>query len=130
MAVSKSPVQQLALKAALAYYGFSSNTKAFPKGTKMNLVTPAACRHPDFTVVAEKVKSLWQENIGSLSRAARLSRDDLRAITKELGKTIPDDKLDDILVGIAATDPTKLLVVEVQHGEDSKLLLVNTAVHA
>ncbi len=126
----KNAAQQAALKAAIAYYGFSTATNAFPKGTKVSLVTPTPCKRADFEAVAEKVRLAWPENVGAFSRTARLSRDDVRALAKEAGKELSGDAIDDIMVGIAAADPSRVLVVEIQHGEDTKMLLVNVAIHA
>lgn len=130
--------EKIAIKAAVAYFGLSSATDDFPKGTKVVVHTtydiPVELSG-FFAELREKIESVWRENIGSLSRTPRLSATDFAHYVNELrsqrgAKPLEVDSslIEMWMKMMVAADP-KVVLVEVETQEGRKLLLVNTGMN-
>lgn len=126
MAKSKNDI---AKSAAIAYYGFSSRTDGFPKGTEINVyegdnrndVDPSTKR------LNEALVSIWNDNVGTLSRTARLSETDIAFHAQSIGLALAKGKVEKWMKGIADLN-NHILLVEIVNRDRKKLLLVNTEV--
>ncbi|MEW6070731.1 MAG: hypothetical protein AB1485_08955, partial [Candidatus Thermoplasmatota archaeon] len=71
--------KEIAKKAAIAYFGLSSSTKSFPEGVQINIYESCGTnpnRVGFLAELADYIEKIWEENIGTLSRTARLSQHD------------------------------------------------------
>ena len=121
--------RDIAIEAAVAYYGLSSATKSFPKGVQVEVLeggTRGEMRGNAAKVGIEVDKS-WNESVGSLSRTSRISSEDLKYIAKKIGITPNDKTVEEWMVEITNTHP-QVCLVTVNQGKNRKLLLVNTDV--
>ena len=75
------------------------------------------------------VKEVWRDNIGSLSRTARLGERDIQAIAEEMALKVSTDRIHDIMLGIAEAHK-QVLAIEVEHQGSVRMLLVNTGMSA
>lgn len=127
-----SQERRIALKAAAAYYGFSSADTSLPKAVDASVNT--VLNGPEETAflkdLAEAVKRAWPENVGGISRTARLGEEDLvhyanQVLAKQGKKPVsPGDAKVRAWMEYLVGDGVCL--VELTHGKKAKLLLVNT----
>ncbi len=129
--------KDIAEKAAVAYFGFSSGMEKFPKGTKTSIYESFGST-PKTTgflgELAKKIESVWHENIGNYSRTARLSAHDflyyVNQLREERGASLLT--LKSALIETWMKNITDLydnvVLVEIVNSNKRKLLLVNTKV--
>lgn len=111
------------------FYGLSSATKSFPKGVKVEVFKGSGSGdlRGKAAKVAAEVDKVWNENVGSLSRTARLASDDVKFLAKRLGVKADDKTIEEWMKAIAESNSNVYLVM-VTHNKKVKLLLVNTDV--
>lgn len=129
--------KEIAKKAAVAYYGFSSATDSFPKDTKINIYENfgTAPKSEGFIgELAKKIEEAWQENIGTMSRTARISQYDFLYYVNQLREergaaslTLRSSLIEQWMKNLVDLYPDVLLV-EVVNNDRRKLLLVNTKI--
>jgi hypothetical protein len=127
--VGRRSRKDIAIRAAIAYYGFSSAAKTFPKGVKVDVLAGKGTGElrGNAAKVATEIEKVWNENIGTSSRTARISNQDMKFYAKRLGLKVTDKNIEEWMKGIAESTPNVYLVY-VTHGKLKKLLLVNTDV--
>jgi len=127
--VGRRSRKDIARRAAIAYYGFSSVTKTFPKGVKVDVFRGSSSGElrGNAAKVATEIEKVWNENIGTFSRTARISNQDMKFYARRLGLTVTDKNVEEWMKGIADSTPNVYLVY-ITHGKLKKLLLVNTDV--
>lgn len=127
----------IAKKTAIAYFGLSSSTKNFPEGVQVNIYESfgTAPRAEGFLKeLSKKIEEAWQENIGTLSRTARLSQHDFLYYVNKLREERGAAKLTlrSSLIERWMKDLVdlydELVLVEVISNSKRKLLLVNTKI--
>jgi hypothetical protein len=126
----------IAKRAAAAYYGLSSDNKRIPKGWEIEYLRQHSLipKESEFLLRLESlIKGKWSDNIGNVSRTARMSDLDFLVYANELLEEagLPlvkpgDDRAIQWMAYVAAKDET-LVLVRVSRGDEVKLLLVNTA---
>ncbi|MDI6856506.1 MAG: hypothetical protein QMD21_06995 [Candidatus Thermoplasmatota archaeon] len=127
--------KEIAKKAAIAYFGLSSSTKSFPEGVQLNIYESCgtnAKREGFLAELANYIEKIWEENIGSLSRTARLSEADflyyVNKLRTERGassltlRSLLIERWMKNLVDLYE----ELVLAEVVKNSERKLLLVNT----
>ncbi|MEW6069755.1 MAG: hypothetical protein AB1485_03985 [Candidatus Thermoplasmatota archaeon] len=133
---------EIARKAASAYFGFSKRLDNFPDSMKIDFYdgtkNKSEQQHDNFLVaVNEMLESVWNDEIGSLSKIARLSLYDFAFYVNGLRKNrgmkplsidTPGEK--EILVKwmrciVDLND--SVVLVELTYNDKQKYLLVNTA---
>jgi hypothetical protein len=128
-AMGRKSRKDIAIEAAIAYYGFSSAAKSFPKGVQVEVLeggSPGEMRG-NAAKVGQEVDKHWNESVGGLSRTSRISGEDMKYIAKKIGLT-PNDKLvEEWMVEITNTHP-QVCLVKLTYNKARKLLLVNTDV--
>jgi hypothetical protein len=127
--VARRSRKDIAVRAAIAYYGFSSATKSFPKGVKVDVLEGKGKEElrGNAAKVATEVDKIWNENVGTLSRTARISNIDIKFYAKKLGLKATDKKVEEWMKAIADAIANVYLVT-INHGKTKKMLLVNTNV--
>lgn len=134
---------EIAKHAALAYFGFSKGTDKFPKGARIYFYDGSSsnsepCKDDFSAALNETIKSIWQDEIGSLSKTARLSLHDFAFYVNELRKNygmnplsikVPSERelLTKLMKSIADLN-NSVILVGLTHGKVQKFLLVNTAI--
>lgn len=127
-----SQERRTALKAAAAYYGFSSAETSLPKtvDASVNTVLAGPDETPYLKAVAKAIRRAWPENVGNVSRTARLGEEDL---VFYLNQVRADQGMDPVAAGDKAVREAMehlvgdgVCLVELTQGKTSKLLLVNT----
>lgn len=124
-----SKERRTALKAAAAYYGFSTNEASLPDTAETSVSTVPPADPPDVPEdVAEAVREAWSENVGAISRTARLGHTDVgHYVQKARGrKTRPG--LDELRPWMEGMVGDGVCLVEIARNGDEKLLLVNTRI--
>ena len=127
----------IAKRAAAAYFGLSSDPKRIPKGWQIEYVRQHSAIAKETALLVELydlVSSKWSDNIGSVSRTARMSDLDFLVYANELleSKDLPPVQPGDERVlgwmAYMASRNDGLVLVRLTHGKDQKLILVNTAI--
>lgn len=135
--------KKIALKTAIRYYGFSKRTDRFPPNIKVNYYWgDDAKTNPSndkfLSNLIALINSKWQDNIGSLSKTARMSLHDFAWYVNEMRKDkgmntlnikLPNEKetLVEWMRNIANMNDSVILV-ELKYNGKEKYLLVNTAI--
>ncbi len=127
----------IAKRAAAAYYGLSSDDKRIPKGwdieyLRQHSLIPA---ESEFLIRLDThITGKWSDNIGNVSRTARMSDLDFLVYANELldEANLPivkpgDERIIQWMAYVASKDDA-LVLVRVSRGKEEKLLLVNTAI--
>ena len=127
----------IAKRAAAAYFGLSQDAKRIPKSWEIEYVRQTSLV-PKETPFLERLSTLvntkWSENIGSVSRTARMSDLDLLVYANELLESahLPTAKQGDPQVlswmAYVAAGSEDYVLVRLTQGKLEKLLLVNTAI--
>ena len=127
----------IAKRAAAAYFGLSQDKKRIPKGWEVEYVRQHSII-PKETPFLEKldalVNSKWSDNIGSVSRTARMSDLDLIVYANELLESAhlpiaqPGDPQVLGWMAYVASRSEDLMLLRLSQGKVVKLLLVNTAI--
>ena len=125
----------IAKKATAAYYGLSSDPKRIPHGWNIEYLRQHSLipKENEFLIRLDTlVNSKWSDNIGSVSRTARMSDLDFLVIANELLEeaNLPlvkpgDERIIQWMAYVASKDEA-LILVRVSKGNEQKLLLVNT----
>lgn len=122
-----SKQRRTALKAAAAYYGFSTNERSLPDAVEASVSTVpdgGTSEVPDD--VRETIVEAWSENVGAVSRTARLAHTDVAHYVKEArGRSTPPD-LDEVRPWMEGMIGDGVCLVEIERSGETKLLLVNT----
>lgn len=129
MDVGRKSRKDVAIQAAIAYYGLSSATRSFPKGVDVNVYDGKGGGELRGNVakVAAEIDKVWNENIGGLSRTARLSLEDVAFYARRLGLKANEKSVEEWMKAIAESHPNVIMVM-VKHNNIRKVLLVNTDV--
>jgi hypothetical protein len=127
----------IAKRAAAAYYGLSSDDKRIPKAWDIEYLRQhslIAKETPFLVRLNDLVVSKWSDNIGSVSRTARMSDLDFLVYANDLLEkgNLPivkpgDERVIQWMAYVAAQDDA-LLLLRLSHGKTEKLLLVNTSI--
>jgi hypothetical protein len=127
----------IAKRAAAAYYGLSSDNKRIPKGWDIEYLRQHSLipKESEFLVRLDRlINAKWSDNIGNVSRTARMSDLDFLVYANELleeaGLPIVrpgDERVIQWMAYVASKDDA-LVLVRVSRGKDVKLLLVNTSI--
>jgi len=132
----------VARKAAQAYYGFSENPNAFPRGTRVEVHRKGDVKVKEsmfLSALAQEVERRWNECVGMQSRTARMSNFDMahlanrlmerRGLKKRVAPGSPE-----VLMWMAyiADNDARVVLVRVERDaagdKASRALLVNTEV--
>lgn len=127
-----SKQRRTALKAAAAYYGFSSNDRSLPDAAEASVNT--VLDGPDPTefleALADRIKQAWPENVGAISRTARLGHTDFAYYANEVRRSRGDGELDpagdEIARAMEHFVGDGVCLVEIERRGETKRLLVNT----
>lgn len=121
--------RRTALKAAAAYYGFSTNDRSLPDAVEASVSTVPESDPPEVPDdVRETIETAWSENVGAISRTARLSHTDLgHYVQKARGRSTRPD-LDEVRPWMEGLVGGGICLVEIERSGETKLLLVNTAI--
>lgn len=129
--------KEIAKKAAVAYYGFSSATDSFPKDAVINIYENFGTEPKQEGFIGElakKIEEAWQENIGTVSRTARISQYDFLYYVNQLREergaaslTLKSSLIEQWMKNLVDLYPDVLLV-EIVNNDKRKLLLVNTKI--
>lgn len=134
---------EIAKRAALAYFGFSKGLDKFPKGARIYFYDGSSNNSEPgkdaFSAALNKtIKSVWQDEIGSLSKTARLSLHDFAFYVNELRKNYGMNQLSikvpaerELLIKLMkkiAESNDSVILVGLTYGKEQKFLLVNTAI--
>ncbi len=127
----------IAKRAAAAYFGLSQDEKRIPKSWEIEYVRQTSLV-PNETPFLERLRAMvntkWSDNIGSVSRTARMSDLDLLVYANELLESahLPTAKPGDPQVlgwmAYVAAGSDDYVLVRLTQGKVEKLLLVNTAI--
>ena len=127
----------IAKRAAAAYFGLSSNSKRIPKGWDIEYLRQHSLvpKETEFLVRLNSfVNAKWSDNIGNVSRTARMSDLDFLVYANELLEeaSLPivkpgDERIVQWMAYVASKDDA-LVLVRVSRGKEEKLILVNTAI--
>jgi hypothetical protein len=127
----------IAKRAAAAYFGLSQDKKRIPKGWDIEYVRQHSVipKENEFLVRLNGViSSKWSDNIGSVSRTARMSDLDFLVYANELLEDahLPivapgDERVLGWMAYVASKDEA-LVLVRLTQKKDIKLLLVNTSI--
>ncbi|MEM2900043.1 MAG: hypothetical protein QXT63_04565 [Thermoplasmata archaeon] len=127
----------IARKAAISYFGLSQSKDGFPRGTKIEIFEnfQGESANDDFINELDSfLKKKWFDNIGSLSKVARISAHDLCAYANALrqNKNLPtlspsSPEIELIMKKLISLNPS-LTLVKITHTKDTKYLLVNSEV--
>ena len=127
----------IAKKATAAYYGLSSDPKRVPKGWEIEYLRQHSLipKENEFLVRLDTlVNAKWSDNIGNVSRTARMSDLDFIVYANELMEKggLPlvkpgDERIIQWMAYVASRDDA-LVLVRVSKGPEEKLLLVNTSI--
>jgi|GEM_PF-1769784 len=130
----------IARNAAISYFGLSQSKDAFPRGTKIEIFENF--QDDDVSEVSVEfineldafLKKKWLDNIGSLSKVARISNYDLCAYVnqfkqkKNLSPLSPKSpEMESIMKKLVSKNPC-LTFVKITHTKDIKYLIVNPEV--
>lgn len=127
----------IAKKAAAAYYGLSADEKRIPKGWDIEYVRQVSLvpkETPFLVKLDDAVKTKWSDNIGSVSRTARMSDLDILVYANDLleegglPKVRPGDGRILQWMAYLASKDDALVLVRLSRNTEEKLLLVNTAI--
>jgi hypothetical protein len=127
----------IAKRAAAAYYGLSSDPKRIPKGWEVEYLRQHSLipKENEFLIrLNTRISSKWNDNIGNVSRTARMSDLDFLVYANELLEEadLPivrpgDERVIQWMAYVASKDDS-LVLVRVSKGAEEKLLLVNTSI--
>jgi hypothetical protein len=127
----------IAKRAAAAYYGLSSDNKRIPKGWDIEYLRQHSLipKETEFLVrLNSHISAKWSDNIGNVSRTARMSDLDFLVYANELLEeaSLPivkpgDERVIQWMAYVASQDDA-LVLIRVSRGKEEKLLLVNTAI--
>jgi hypothetical protein len=127
----------IAKRAAAAYYGLSSDDKRIPKGWDIEYMRQHSLipKESEFLVrLNSLINAKWSDNIGNVSRTARMSDLDFLVYANELLEeaNLPivkpgDDRIIQWMAYVASMDDA-LVLVRVSRGSEEKLILVNTSI--
>jgi hypothetical protein len=127
----------IAKRAAAAYYGLSSDNKRIPKGWDVEYLRQHSLipKETEFLVRLNRlITGKWSDNIGSVSRTARMSDLDFLVYANELLEeaNLPivkpgDERVIHWMAYVASKDDA-LVLVRVSRSKEEKLLLVNTSI--
>jgi hypothetical protein len=127
--------KEIAKKTTIAYFGLSSSTKSFPEGIEINIYESCgtnAKREGFIAELASYIEKIWEENIGTLSRTARLSQHDflyyVNRLRTERGAsplTLRSSLIEQWMKSLVDLYE-ELVLVEILKNSEHKLLLVNT----
>ena len=127
----------IAKRTAAAYYGLSSDPKRIPKGWNIEYLRQHSLvpKENEFLVrLNSHINSKWSDNIGNVSRTARMSDLDFLVyandMLEEAGLPIVkpgDERIIQWMAYVASKDDA-LVLVRVSKGAEAKLLLVNTSI--
>ncbi len=125
----------IAKKATAAYYGLSADPKRIPHGWNIEYLRQHSLipKENEFLIRLNSIiNSKWSDNIGSVSRTARMSDLDFLVYANDLLEeaNLPivkpgDDRTIQWMAYVASKDEA-LILVRVSKGKEQKLLLVNT----
>ncbi len=127
----------IAKRAAAAYFGLSSDPKRIPKGWEIEYVrqhSVIAKETPLLIELADLINSKWSDNIGSVSRTARMSDSDFLVYANELLEArdlppvMPGDERALGWMAYVASKNEGLILVRLTQRDEEKLLLVNTTI--
>lgn len=127
-----SKERRTALKAASAYYGFSSNENALPDSVdvSVNTVLDRDGGSPFLDELEDVLRKAWPENVGQISRTARLGDRDFAYYVNRLrdkkGQSPvahDDPEVRDAMEHFVGDG---VCLVEIDRNGDAKTLLVNT----
>lgn len=127
----------IAKKAAAAYYGLSSDEKRIPKGWDIEYVRQVSLvpkETPFLVKLEDAVRAKWSDNIGSVSRTARMSDLDVLVYANELleegglPKVKPGDERIIQWMAYLSSKDDALVLVRLSRNKEQKLLLVNTSI--
>jgi hypothetical protein len=121
--------KDIAIEAAVSYYGLSSANKSFPKGVQVDVLEGGKQgeMRGNAAKVGLEVDKHWNESVGSLSRTSRISNEDMKYIVKKIGLTPNDKTVEEWMVEITNTHP-QVCLVTITYNKSRKMLLVNTDV--
>ncbi len=127
----------IAKRTAAAYYGLSSDNKRIPKGWEIEYLRQHSLipKESEFLIrLNSHINGKWSDNIGNVSRTARMSDLDFLVYANELleAASLPivkpgDERAIQWMAYVASKDEA-LVLVRVSRGNDVKLLLVNTTI--
>jgi hypothetical protein len=138
-------LKQIALKAAVNYYGLSSRADRFTPNVKVyyypedsNRIKVNTSKDDFLDELNTYINSKWDDNIGSLSKTARLGLLDFAFYVNQLRKSkgmnilnvknpIEKEILIKWMKNIADIN-NSVILVELEHNKKRKYLLVNTAI--
>jgi hypothetical protein len=127
----------IAKRAAAAYYGLSSDKKRIPKSWDIEYVRQVSLvpkETPFLVRLNDLITEKWSDNIGSVSRTARMSDLDFLVYANELleegglPKVKPGDERVLGWMAYVAHQDDALVLVRLTQKRETKLLLVNTAI--
>jgi hypothetical protein len=121
--------KDIAIEAAVSYYGLSSATKSFPKGVQVDVLEGRSQgeMRGNAAKIGIEVDKHWNESVGSLSRTSRISNEDMKYIAKKIGLSPNDKTVEEWMVEITNTHP-QVCLVTITYNKSRKMLLVNTDV--
>ncbi len=129
--------QNIAKKAAAAYFGFSKNLDDLPKSIVVNVYEHCNTNPQNTGFLQElntKINEIWNNNIGSYSRTARLSKLDFLWYVNMLRSEHGAEELNESseLIELWMKNIVDLnediVLVDILHLNEHKLLLVNTKI--
>lgn len=124
-----SKERRTALKAAAAYYGLSTNEGSLPDTVEASVSTVANGDPADVPDdVAEAIREAWSENVGAISRTARLGHVDVGHYVKEARGRKTRPGLDEVRPWMQALVGDGVCLVEIEHDGEARCLLVNTRI--
>lgn len=124
-----SKQRRTALKAAAAYYGFSTNERSLPDAVDASVSTVPDGDGSDVPDdVREAIAGAWSENVGQVSRTARLSHTDVAHYVKEARGRSTRPDLDEVRPWMESMVGDGVCLVEIERSGETKLLLVNTEI--
>lgn len=132
-----SQERRTALKAAAAYFGYSTNESSLPKTVDVSVTTVrnGSVKETEFLhALTERIDEAWPENVGNISRTARLGHLDFahyaNRLREELGhepiQAGDEEGMEKLAGYMRHLVGDGVCLVEIGEGHDRKLLLVNT----
>jgi len=118
--------RRMAIQTAAHYFGLSKDVQSLPRSVQVSVLEGAPCRLSALEPLAARLKDAWRDNVGSSSKTPRIGEKDVQALLGELQLKVPNERVRDLIFGLADLDKN-LVVVEVEQQGSSRLLLVNTS---
>jgi hypothetical protein len=127
--LKKKSRKDVAKEAAISYFGLSSAMKSFPKGTKVDIIegTGKTKLKGNTLKLDQALEKIWNDNVGNLSRTARLASQDVAHYANKIGLKVTDKNLEKWMNEITDAHQNIFLVI-VKGSSGKKLLMVNTDV--